>query len=158
VATTTQQFTAAVGNDPSNKGVTWTISCPTNACGTLSTDATASGVAATYTAPALSSSDLTVTITATSVTDTTKSGSATITVPAIVVQAISPASGFIPIHATQQFATTVHNDPTNDGTNWTLTQNGTSCSPACGTVSRQPRPVAPQQLLPPQPRSLPVRR
>jgi len=135
VATTTQRFTATVANDPNNKGVTWTLSCSTNACGTISATTSASGVAITYTAPALSSSDLTVTLTATSVTDTTMSSPATITVPAIVVQPISPATGIIPIKATQQFTAAVLYDPTNGGVTWTLAQNATNCSPGCGTVS-----------------------
>jgi len=135
VATKTQHFTATVANDPNNKGVTWAVSCSTTSCGTLSSNATASGAAVTYTAPGLSSSDLSVTVTATSVSDTTKSSATTVTVPAIVVQAISPVSGIIPINATQQFTANVSFDPTNGGVNWTLTQNGTNCSPACGTVS-----------------------
>ena len=135
VATTTQQFTGTVANDPNNKGVTWTVSCSTKLLRNVLFQTTASGAAVTYTAPGLSSSDLTVTVTATSVTDTTKSSTAAVTVPAIVVQPISPVSGIIPINATQQFVTTVRFDPTNGGVNWTLAQNGTSCSPACGTVS-----------------------
>jgi len=134
IATNTQQFTATVANDPSNKGVSWAVSCSTNSCGTLSSSATASGAAVTYTAPGIPTSDLSVTITATSVTDTTKSNSAAITIPAIVVDPISPAGGIIPINATQPFSATVRNDPTSAGVNWTLTQNGTDCSPACGTV------------------------
>ena len=135
VATTTQQFTATVANDPSKKGVTWTVSCSADSCGTLSSNATASGAAVTYTAPNIPASDLTVTVTASSVTDTTKSSSATVTVPAIVVQPISPIDGIIPINATQQFVASVSNDPTNAGVSWTLIQNGTNCSPTCGTVS-----------------------
>ena len=135
VATTTQQFTATVANDPSNKGVTWELSCSTNSCGTLSSNATASGAAVTYTAPGIPTSSLSVTLTATSVSDTTKSGSAAITIPAIVVNPVSPVSGIIPINASQGFSATVSNDPTSAGINWTLTQNGTACSPGCGTVS-----------------------
>jgi dienelactone hydrolase len=135
IATNAQQFTATVANDPNNKGVTWTVSCSTSSCGTLSSNATASGAAVTYTAPGIPASDLSVTITATSVTDATKSNSAAITIPAIIVNPISPVSGIIPVNATQQFSATVSNDPTSTGVNWTLTQNGTNCSPACGTVS-----------------------
>lgn len=135
IATATQQFTATVANDPNNKGVTWTVSCSANSCGTLSSNATANGAAVTYTAPGIPASDLSVTITATSVADTTKSNSAAVTIPAIVVNPVSPVSGIIPINATQQFAATVKNDPTNAGVNWTLTQNGTNCAPTCGTIS-----------------------
>jgi len=135
VATTTQQFTATVGNDPANQGVTWTVSCSPAPCGSVAPTSTASGAATTYTAPALSPNNLTVTVTATSVTDPTKAGSATVTVPAITVSALSPVSGIIPINATQDFSATVNYDPTNGGVNWTLTQNGTNCAPACGTLS-----------------------
>jgi dienelactone hydrolase len=135
VATTTQQFTATVANDPNNKGVTWTLACSTNACGSISSNSSASGAAITYTAPALSSADLSVNLTATSVTDSTKFSTASITVPAIVVQPVSPPSAILPVNATQQFAATTLYDPTNSGVNWTLTQNGANCSPACGSVS-----------------------
>ncbi|HEX8837838.1 MAG TPA: putative Ig domain-containing protein [Candidatus Acidoferrum sp.] len=33
------------------------------------------------------------------------------------------------------FTANVSNDSSNQGVNWTLTQNGTACSPACGTIS-----------------------
>ncbi len=135
-ATMTAQFTATVSNDPDNKGVTWAVSCSETSCGTVSPTATQSGAAVTYTAPGTPPpSDLTVTLSATSVTDSTKSSSVNVTVPAIRVSAVSPSSGLIPVNATQDFTATIDNDPTNAGVNWTLTQNGTACSPACGTVS-----------------------
>ena len=135
-ATTTAQFTATVSNDPTNKGVTWTVSCSTTACGSVSPTSTVSGAATTYAAPTtVPSQDLSVTLTATSIADSTKSGTTTVTVPAIRVSAVSPPSGIIPLNATQPFTATVTFDPTNTGVNWTLTQNGTDCAPACGTVS-----------------------
>jgi dienelactone hydrolase len=135
LAGTTQQFTATVGNDPSNKGVTWTVSCSPSPCGSVSPTSTASGVAITYTAPGLPSTDLTVAVTATSVSDSTKSSQATVTIPAVVVSAVSPNSAIIPVNATQQFTATISNDATNAGVTWTLTQNGTDCSPGCGQTS-----------------------
>ncbi|HTP70034.1 MAG TPA: alpha/beta fold hydrolase [Dongiaceae bacterium] len=136
VATNTQLFTATVGNDPNGKGVTWTVACSSPDCGSLSTAATASGGPTTYTAPStVPPNDLTVTVSAVSATDTTKIGSATATVPAISVSPVSPSSGIIPVNATQDFVATISNDPTTLGVNWTLTQNGSNCSPACGTVS-----------------------
>jgi len=68
-------LTATVTNDKNSGGVTWGVS----GGGTLSSQTT---TAATYTAPAATSSSQTATITATSVADTTKTGTATITVPA----------------------------------------------------------------------------
>jgi dienelactone hydrolase len=132
---TTAQFTATVGNDLANKGVTWTVSCSPAPCGSVSPTSTASGAPTTYTAPPQSPSDLTVTITATSVADPTKSCSGTATVPAISVSPVSPNSALIPINATQQFTATVNYDASNKGVSWSLTQNANACSPACGTVS-----------------------
>ncbi len=130
-AGSTQSFTATVSFDPSNSGVTWSIS-PTSGAGTLS-DATSTSV--TYNAPADAPvSNLTVTLIATSVADPSKSRSATITVPAISVS-VSPGSALMPVNATQQYTATVRNDPANKGVTWTLTQGGTSCSPGCGTVA-----------------------
>lgn len=135
-AGSTAQFTATVANDPSNKGVTWSVSCSPAPCGTVSPTSTPSGTATTYTAPSTPPmGDLSVTLTATSVGDPTKSALATVTVPAITVSAVSPPSGIIPITATQQFTATVSFDASNQGVTWTLTQNGTNCAPACGTVS-----------------------
>src|SRR2546425_1217502 len=44
-------FTATVSNDPSGRGVTWTVSCSASLCGSVSSNATPSGTAITYTAP-----------------------------------------------------------------------------------------------------------
>lgn len=68
-----QSFTAAVSNDSSNAGVTWSIG---SGAGTLSAS-TLTGV--TYTAPSTISATTAVTLTATSKTDTTKTASAAIT-------------------------------------------------------------------------------
>jgi len=133
--TGTQQLTATVANDPSNGGVTWTVSCSPSPCGSVSPTSTANGAATTYTAPPPPPSDMTVSVTATSSSDATKSFTATITVAAIAVSAVSPPSGIIPLSVMVQFTATVSNDPSHQGLNWTLTQNGTACSPACGTVS-----------------------
>ena len=71
--------TAVVSNDPNNGGVQWTLTC-TGQCGTISPTTTASGQAATYTAPNVPPSPNTVTLTAVSVTNNTVSASATITI------------------------------------------------------------------------------
>lgn len=49
----TQQFTATVGNDPANQGVTWSATCGGGPCGNFSPTTTASGQATTFTAPTL---------------------------------------------------------------------------------------------------------
>jgi hypothetical protein len=77
----TTNFSATVLNDSSAKGVSWTLSgagCAASTCGTLSSQASASGAAITYTAPSTAPSPPTVTLTATSIADPTKSAGATI--------------------------------------------------------------------------------
>ncbi len=136
VATTTQQFSAAV--TAINAAVTWTLtqggaSCSPG-CGTLSSLMSTS---VTYNSPATPpASDLTLTLTATSVADTSKTGSSTITVPAILVS-VSPATVTVAVDTTQQFTATVSADPSNKGATWTLTQSAAACSPGCGTLSNQ---------------------
>ena len=132
---------AVVNDDPATKGVTWAIQpCGVTDCGSVSPNATASGAAVTYTAPAAPpASNLVVTITATSDSDPNQQGSVQITVLAIVVS-VSPSSAMIPVNATAAlnatpFTATVSNDSSNQGVNWTLTQGGTACSPACGTIT-----------------------
>src|SRR6266581_24829 len=64
----TKQFTATVAYDSQYKGVTWALSgtgCSGSACGTLSANMSASGVAITYTAPATVPIPAAVTLTAT---------------------------------------------------------------------------------------------
>jgi len=74
-ATDTVTLTATVTNDQNSAGVTWTVSGGGALSGITTT-------AATYTAPAATSSAQTVTVTVTSVADTTITGSVTITIPA----------------------------------------------------------------------------
>jgi dienelactone hydrolase len=136
----TAHITATVVNDPTNKGVTWAVSCSPGPCGSVSPTTTASGTATTYTAPSTPPpSDLTVTITATSVFNTLVSNTAQITVLAITISVL-PTSALIPVNATTvlnatPFTATVGNDPSNKGVSWTLTQGTMPCSaPVCGTV------------------------
>ncbi|HTS36969.1 MAG TPA: choice-of-anchor D domain-containing protein [Candidatus Solibacter sp.] len=140
VAGSQQTLSAAVTNDASNSGVIWSVSCNPAPCGTLSPTSTASGASTTYTAPATPpASDLAVTITAASAAFNGASATAAVTVPAIVVSN-SPPSALIPLDATQQYTASVSNDPTGQGVTWTLTQGGTACAPACGTVSPSTTP------------------
>src|SRR5207302_134472 len=137
--TSTQQFTATVTNDPSNKGVSWTLTqgrtpCSPG-CGTISPINTGSGAATTYTAPSAVPTPAQVTVTATSVADTTKFAAATVTVAPPIGVTVSPSSASVSVNATQQFTATVTNDASNKGVNWTLTQSGIPCSPSCGTIA-----------------------
>lgn len=101
VVNTTQALTATVTNDGANggagAGVTWTLSqngvaCSPD-CGTISPANTASGAAATYTAPTTVPALPVLTITATSVTDTTKLASVVITVTTASGAACGAGSG-----------------------------------------------------------------
>lgn len=136
LATMAQALTVTVTNDPKDAGVNWSVSCSENSCGTVAPMVTGgSSGSVTYTAPALPSSDLTVLVTATSVTNAANFFQASVTVPAILVSAVQPASGIIPINAKPQFTASISFDPSGHGLNWTVTQNGSDCSPGCGTMN-----------------------
>lgn len=87
-----QQFTATLSNDPSAKGVEWTLTTGgtpcSPACGSVSSLNTASGIPTTYTAPAEVTSTSSVALTATSIEDTTKSANAAITISAGTVEIV----------------------------------------------------------------------
>jgi hypothetical protein len=136
----TAQFTASVANDTSGRGVTWSlsqggVSCAPG-CGTISPTITSSGAPTTYTAPtiALSLNGAGVTLTATSVVDSSASAAAAIVVAGTIAVSVSPAIATIALNGTQTFIGVAANDTTKDGLTWELTQNGTSCSPGCGTI------------------------
>ena len=78
-AGSTEQLVATVANDSGNAGVSWTVSCSSGTCGTVSPGVTPSGGATTYTPPTtLPSGNVTINVTATSVADKSKSSSATL--------------------------------------------------------------------------------
>ena len=85
---TTLPITAIVSNDPSNQGVTWSLS-PAMGQGTLST---ASATAVTYTAPSTVAAATSVTVTAVSVANTAATASLTID-----LMAPPTISGILPI-------------------------------------------------------------
>jgi hypothetical protein len=136
----TQPFIALVANDPSSKGVTWTVTCSTSStsgCGSFSPAQTLSGVATTYTAPLrVSASDAppNVTVVVTSVANHLQSFSAVIAI-AIPNLSLSFSLNQYPPNALQVgktalIAASVSGDPTNQGLAW-------SCTPvnACGSFS-----------------------
>lgn len=131
----TQSFTALLTNDTQNKGVTWALSgagCSGSTCGTLMN---VTSTTVTYNGPSAIPTPANVTLTATSVADNTKLGTATITVvqgPLTVF--VSPKRGSITTSQTQQFASTVYNDPNNAGVTWQVdgSNGGTSTT---GTIS-----------------------
>jgi hypothetical protein len=137
-AGTTQQFTATVTNDQNGAGVTWSLSgqtCKDAACGVLGSVTTTT---VTYTAPATPpAANPAVTITASSKADSTKSGTATITVTnkiAVTIQQKSPApsvtAGGSPITIT---ATTT--DPGGAGVIWKLSDSACATGTVCGSLT-----------------------
>jgi len=126
----TASISATVMNDSANGGVTWSCA-PAGACGSFSSNQSASRAQVTYTAPSAAGS---VTITATSVTNTSISTSA----PAITINSAAgieltlskPAQWSLAASATAAISATVANDPANAGVTW-------SCAPAasCGSFS-----------------------
>ena len=128
-------FSATIQNDPSGKGVTWSLSgagCSGAACGTLS-NVTISSV--TYSAPSTAPSPATVTIKATSGADSSISATAAITItsPAISVS-VNPPTSSIQLTKSANFAATLQNDSQSKGVTWTL--SGTGCSGnTCGTLT-----------------------
>ena len=141
----TAQVTAVVANDTTNAGVTWSVHCSPAPCGSVTPAQTASGVAATYTAPATVPSPnpppgLTVTILVTAnatinPTQNTAPVQTTVTVNIVAPISVSitkKANTTIVANRTASLVATVSNDFSNAGVDWTV-----SCgSPgACGTFS-----------------------
>jgi hypothetical protein len=93
----TTHLTATVINDSANMGVTWSVSCPTAPCGTVSPTATASGAATTYTAPTTPpSGNLPVIIAATSVSHASAKGTATVTIAGPAVPSLTITTPSLP--------------------------------------------------------------
>ncbi len=127
----TASFTATVSNDSTDSGVSWSVSCPTGPCGTVSPASTPSGTPTTYTAPAAPpANNVNVTLVAASVAEPAKTATATVTIPAISVS-VSPATAVVQAATTVQLAATVSNALSNNEITWAV-----SCPTApCGTVS-----------------------
>jgi dienelactone hydrolase len=130
---------ATIGNDPSNQGVRWTLSCSPGPCGTVSPAKTLSGLATTYTAPGTppSPEDLLVTITATSFADLAAQASMTINVKKISVTVTPPKSftGNVLFNTSlSNIVATVSFDPAKKGVTWSV-----QCDvPPCGSISPTP--------------------
>ena len=131
---TSLSFMANVTNT-NNPSVTWSLSgtgCSGAACGTL-TNVAATSV--TYSAPATVPNPATVTLTATLTSDTSKFGTATITIvssqPPVV--SVSPNLQSVQVSTSQLFTANVTNT-NNPSVAWSL--SGTGCSgAACGTLT-----------------------
>ena len=134
-----QKFTATVTGS-SNTAVTWSLSgsgCAGTTCGTITT-------AGLYTAPSQAPLPPFVTVTATSVADTTKSGSASVTITQQVGITISPTSAQVVEGQTKQFSATV-SGTSNTAVNWSV--SGTGCSGSgCGTITDSGLYTAPNSI------------
>lgn len=136
-----QQFTATVTNDSTNRGVTWTLtkngSACAPSCGIVSPTITASGSPTTYTAPSavVGSGGTGVTLTAKAVVDANATATAAIVVAGTISVTVTPATQTIALGGTYVFIGEALNDTTTNGLTWGLSQNGTACSPGCGTLS-----------------------
>lgn len=126
-------ITAAVANDPSNKGVTWAAS--PSGFGALS-NPTATTV--TYTAPATVSTATAVTITATSVASSTVNASIQISVQSSAISiSLTPAAPQT-INQGQQLSVNAKltNDTANKGVTWSLSAPiGTLSNPTSTSVT-----------------------
>src|SRR5690242_8516958 len=106
------QFIATVQN-AANLAVNWQVNGLAGGNSTVGTITSAGAGTATYMAPASVSSPLTVTVSAVSQSDTTKAGSATVTInPSARAQvSVSPANPAIVAGTSLQFSATVQNGP-----------------------------------------------
>ena len=142
---------AAVTNDPSNRGVTWSLSAANVACspgcGTL---VSTGALSATYTPPATAPSNQQATITATSVSDPRQTFSFLFTiVPLTSVSITNKFESIVAGNPGVTVAAQVNDDPTNSGVTWTLTAGGTNCSPDCGTLAASATPSFAALYTPP---------
>ncbi|HEX4546208.1 MAG TPA: hypothetical protein VH110_07580, partial [Candidatus Acidoferrum sp.] len=121
-------FTAAVTNT-TDTSVSWSvggIAGGNSAVGTITT-------AGFYTAPADLPATIAEQITATSHADTTKSGSASVTITSDIALALKPNPASVELGATQTFQASVTSSGHPDTTvRWSL--SGAACPSACGTV------------------------
>ena len=131
-------------NDKANYGVDWTLTCGGNAltgyvttgCGTLLPSHTASGVAASYTAPGTIPTNVTVTITARVTSDPSQQSSVTITIvnPVIAVTA-SAASTSLAAGGSVKVSATVTNDVNTLGAIWTAGCDSSDCGSFSATTT-----------------------
>jgi hypothetical protein len=129
---------ATTQNDPTNSGVSWTLTANgaacSQACGTLG-GATASSI--TYTPPP-STPSAQPTLTATSLHDSSKTDSFSFTVktPAIIVAIQGKVSTIVAGSPTIFLEANITNDPSaNPAVTWTLTASNVNCQPTCGTIT-----------------------
>ena len=131
-----QQFTATV-TGTQNQAVTWSVSgpgCSGATCGSVSNGGL-------YTAPPSPPTPPTVYVQATSQADSSKYGTATVTVANPIYVVVSPPTATVTSGGTQQFIATVTGSD-NKTVTWTV--NGAGCNgSACGTIDQSGLYTAP---------------
>ena len=144
----TVSFTASITNS-SDKSVSWSVNAISGGSAQVGT-ITADGV---YTAPADLPQGGTVQVTATSTADSTKSGTATVTIHSDIAVSITPATANAELGSVQAFHASISSSGHPDSAiHWTLT--GASCPNACGTIDANGNYTAPQIL--PSPASVTI--
>jgi hypothetical protein len=133
---------ASVTNDGANAGVSWSLTAGgancSPVCGSLSQSTTSSVLyTPPSTAPAAPSNS--PVITATSISDPTKGDADSITIQApaqpVSVTITNKFTGATVGGSAVTVNASVTNDSSDSGVSWKLTASGSSCSPACGTLS-----------------------
>jgi hypothetical protein len=130
---------AVVANDTTNSGVTWSVSCFNSPCGSVSPAHTASGQAATFTAPPTVPAPnptpnpvVTITATSTAAGSVTATANVTIVAPISVQITQSAPSNSLVVNGTAPLIATVTNDSADAGVDWSVTCGSPG---ACGSFS-----------------------
>jgi hypothetical protein len=130
---------ATVQNDSTNSGVAWALTANgtacSPACGSLS-GATATSVTYSPSTSVPPTPNNQPKLTATSVHDNSKSDSDAFSINQAPIS-VSIGNKVSTVYAGGNqifFETNVQNDPSNSGVTWTLTANGSPCSPVCGSL------------------------
>src|ERR1700722_19553570 len=128
---TSASVSAAVNNDIANAGVDWVAMCASGPnCGSFSPAHTASGSAATFTAPNGVPSGNTVAVTALSTTDHSKAFAATVTITSTVtgITISQPPPASYTSGGSIKLTANVAGDPSNAGVDWKANCGGIDCS------------------------------
>jgi hypothetical protein len=126
-------ISTTVLNDGASKGADWSLTCKSSSCGSLNPTHTASGSAATFTAPAIVPAGNAVTITATASADHSQTVSATVLITGAQISiAFNPPPPASVVTGTQvPIRVTVSNDASNAGVDWIVTCG----APPCGSLN-----------------------
>lgn len=136
----TLQFTATVQNS-TDTAVTWSVNSIPGGSDQVGS-VTAAGV---YTAPADLPQGGTVQVTATSHADSSKSGTATVSLRSDIVVAISPGTANVELGSVEAFHASISSSGQPDtAIRWSL--SGGSCPAACGSIDSNGNYTAPQIL------------